>query len=300
MILIDFSQVFLSNLFAYLRPGQPIEEDFVRHMVLNSIRGYKQKFEDKYGRLILCIDSRHYWRKDVFPYYKFKRKEDREKSGFDWDKIWDCMHMVRNELEAFMPYQVIECHGAEADDIIAVLSKKLSPSQKVLILSGDKDFPQLQRYPNVSQFAPIEKEWKKTDDPAKFLKMHIMKGDVGDGIPNFLTKDDFFATKLPGQKQKQLRSDKLDLWVTIPKESFCTSEMLHKWSRNETLVDLQKIPDSIQNQILELYKKPFDSSNGRMFDYFIKKRLKELMKDIQSFRVAPQEKTLEDRVKNYA
>lgn len=294
-ILIDTSQVILSNLFAQIRPGQPIELDYLRHLVLNSIRSYKQKFEEKYGRLILCIDSRHYWRKDVFSYYKFRRKEDREKSGFDWDKIWDCMHKVRDELQTYMPYQVIESYGAEADDIIGVLAKKLHHQQKVLIISGDKDFPQLQIYPNVAQYAPIEKEWKKTDDPAKFLKLHIMKGDSGDGIPNFLTRDDFFATKKPGQKQKALHSDKLDLWLTLPKESFCTSEMLRAWSRNETLVDLKNIPETVQTKIWDEYSSPYISDNGKIFDYFLKNKLTELMKSIQQFRVT-QEKTLIERV----
>jgi len=137
-VLIDFSQIILSNLFAQIRPGQPIEEDLIRHMVLNSIRSYKQKFEDKFGSIIICIDSRHYWRKDVFPYYKFKRKEDRDKSDFDWDTIWACIHKVKEELQKYMPYRIMEVYGAEADDIIAVLSKNLSRREKVLIISGIK------------------------------------------------------------------------------------------------------------------------------------------------------------------
>lgn len=291
--LIDMSQISLSNLFALIRPGQPIEEDHIRHMILDCIRGYKQKFEEKYGRLILCIDSRHYWRKDVFPYYKFKRKEDRDKSGFDWDTIWDCMHKVRDELQAYMPYQVLEVNGAEGDDIIGVLSKSLSKQQKVVIISGDKDMVQLQRYPNVVQFAPVEKEWKKTDDPGKFLKSHIMRGDIGDSIPNFLTPDDFFVTKKLGDKQKQIRNDKLELWCTLPKESFCTQEMLRGWSRNETMVNLENIPLTLQKQILTAYQAPYNSDNGRIMDYFTKKKLKNLMGDLRQFYVFKKENLLE-------
>jgi len=151
----------------------------------------------------------------------------------------------------------------------------------------------LQKYPNISQFAPVEKEWKKTDDPIKFLKIHIMKGDTGDSIPNFLTPDDFFLKKSQGQnvRQKSLMADKLELWATLPPERFCTTEMMHGWSRNETLVDLDKIPESILHSILEAYRVPFDSSNSRMFDYFMKYRLKLLLKDLRQFHVK-QEKTL--------
>jgi hypothetical protein len=291
-LLFDMSQITLSGLFASVKPGHGIEINLIRHMVLNSLRFNKQKFEDKYGKIIICIDNRHYWRKDVFPYYKYKRKEDREKSGFDWDTIWQCMSTIRHELEDFMPYQVLEVDGAEADDIIAVLAKNLSKKEKVLIISGDKDLVQLTKYPNVAQWAPLDKEWRKTDDPEKFLKFHIMKGDSGDSIPNFLMPDQTFVQKL---RQKPLREEKLELWSTLDPTMFCTSEMLRNWKRNELLISLDHIPGEMQSKILEEYKKPFDSSNNRMFDYFTKKRLNVLIKDIGQFRVS-QEKTLLERV----
>lgn len=291
-LIVDMSQITLSCLFATVKPGQVIEMDFIRHTVLDSLRYNKQKFENKFGKIIIAIDSRHYWRKDVFPYYKYKRKEDREKSGFDWDTIWQCMHTMRQELEDFMPYQVMEVDGAEADDIIAVLSKNLSKKEKVLIVSGDKDFCQLQKSPNIVQWAPIDKEWRKTDDPDQFLKLHIMKGDRGDSIPNFLSPDRTFVDDL---RQKPLREEKLNVWVTQDPSVFCTDEMMRNWKRNNELVNLDCIPNDLQNKILEEYKKPFNSSNNRMFDYFVKKRLKKLMKDINQFKVS-QEKTLLERV----
>lgn len=291
-LLIDMSQITLACLFATVKPGQVIEMDFIRHMVLDSIRYNKQKFENKFGKLIICVDSRHYWRKDVFPYYKYKRKEDRDKSGFDWDTIWQCISTIRHELEDFMPYHVMEVDGAEADDIIAILSKYLSKKEKVLIISGDKDFCQLQKYPNVVQWAPIDKEWRKTDDPNKFLKIHIMKGDRGDSIPNFLSPDNTFVDDI---RQKPLREEKIEYWSKLDPSLFCTQEMMRNWNRNNTLVNLDSIPKDLETKILNEYKKPFNSSNNRLFDYFVKKKLNRLMKDIGQFKVS-QEKTLLERV----
>ena len=50
-----------------------VEPDLVRHMVLNSLRGYRSRFSDEYGELILCYDDKTNWRRDVFPNYKHSR-----------------------------------------------------------------------------------------------------------------------------------------------------------------------------------------------------------------------------------
>ncbi len=288
VVLVDMSQVMYSNLFVHLRPGQPIEKDLIRHMVLNSLRSYKQKHETKFGRLVLCFDSRDYWRKLAFPFYKSHRKKERDDSGFDWDTIHECFNEMYADLKAYFPYQTLEVSGCEADDIIGVLAKKCHLSEKILILSGDKDFPQLQKFKNIWQYAPTQGEWMKTDDPGKFLKLHIMKGDRGDGVPNFLSPDDCLFKKI---RQKNLpREDKLNLWATLPPERFCTTDMLHGWYRNEMMIDLEKIPEIQQVNILDDFKKPFDSSNGRIVDYFLKKRLKQLLEHVGQFKVNNEKK----------
>ena len=57
MILIDFSQVCLSGILA--SGNKNFSEDLVRHMVLNSIRNFKNRFND-YGEIILCCDDKNY------------------------------------------------------------------------------------------------------------------------------------------------------------------------------------------------------------------------------------------------
>jgi 5'-3' exonuclease len=127
-----------------------VEEDLLRHMILNSIRSYNMKFKDEYGEMIIACDDRNFWRRDIFPYYKANRKKSREKSELNWTQIFDSLHKIRDELKAFFPYRVIQVDSAEADDIIGSLVMKYGDTnEKILILSGDKDFVQLQRYNNV-------------------------------------------------------------------------------------------------------------------------------------------------------
>ena len=283
MILIDLNQVLISNLMQQIgsNPKTKLDEDLIRHMVLNSLRSYVRQFKQKYGDIVICCDSKKYWRRDVFPFYKSNRKKDRDKSDFDWGLIFETLNKIREELKENFPYRVLEVEGAEADDIIGVLSARIAPSEEVLILSSDKDFMQLQKYPNVTQFSPILKRYIKADDPKLYIKEHIIKGDRGDGIPNFLSADNTFAL---GERQKVINSKKLAEWLRKTPEEFCVNDtMLRGYKRNQMLVDLDYIPDAIQQQIVESYENTKPSTRQKMFNYFIEKRLSNLMEVIDEF-----------------
>ena len=97
MILIDYSQVIISNLMAEIggRSDVAIDVNLLRHMVINTIRSHKLKFEGEYGELVIACDSRHYWRKQYFPYYKANRKKAREDSKFNWQEIFDAINLIK-------------------------------------------------------------------------------------------------------------------------------------------------------------------------------------------------------------
>ena len=283
MILIDLNQVLISNLMQQIgsNPKVKLDEDLIRHMVLNSLRSYVRQFKQKYGDIVICCDSKKYWRRDVFPFYKSNRKKDREKSEFDWTLIFETLNKIRDELKEYFPYRVLEVEGAEADDIIAVLSARNSPNEEVLILSSDKDFVQLQKYDNVVQYSPILKRYVKADDPHLYIKEHIIKGDRGDGIPNFLSADNTFAL---GERQKVINSKKMAEWLHKTPEEFCINEvMLRGYKRNQMLVDLDFIPETIKTQIVEAYENTKPGSRQKMFNYFIEKRLRNLIEVIDEF-----------------
>ena len=286
MLILDLNQVMISNLMVSLNREPDVNEDLVRHMILNSIRMYRQKFVAEYGELIIACDDKNYWRKDIFPYYKAHRKEDRSKSTHDWNKIFECLNKIRDELKQYFPYKVIQVERAEADDIIGVLTRKFGvylnnkSTEKVLILSGDKDFGQLQKYLNVDQYSPVLKKWIRIQDPHRFLREHIMKGDRGDGIPNFLSEDSTIISK---KRQKPLASKKLDAWIDLEPEKFCDDQMLKNYRRNEALVDLEQVPDEVSEKILEQYENCKPAKRSGLLNYFIKNRLKNLMDVIGEF-----------------
>jgi len=283
MIIVDLSQVMISNLMMQLgnHTNTEVEEDLLRHMILNSIRSYNMKFKDEYGEMIIACDDRAFWRRDIFPYYKANRKKSREKSELNWTQIFDALHKIRDELKAFFPYRVIQVDAAEADDVIGSLVMKYGDTnEKILILSGDKDFVQLQRYNNVKQFDPVQKKYRTTNDPDRFIKEHIMRGDTGDGIPNFLSTDNCLVV---GERQKPVASKKLDVWVHLKPEEFCDDRMLRGYRRNQQLVDLSFIPQNIQENVLTEYEAQAGKDRKNLFNYFIEKKLKNLIESINEF-----------------
>ena len=287
MILLDYNQICISNLMVHMNKNAILDEDLVRHMVLNSIRLYKNRFGDKYGEVVICCDDKNYWRKDIFPYYKAHRKGDREKSPYDWNTIFECLNKIRDELKETFPYRVIRVERAEADDIIGTLCHEhgvlgFMPgyAERILILSGDKDFSQLQKYANVEQYSPVTKKWIRVNNPERYLREHIMRGDRGDGIPNFLSND---ACLVNGERQKPLSTRKLNDWVISDVDDFCNDMMKRNYNRNEMLVNLDLVPQHIQDDVKDQYDKYEVPEKRGLLNYFIKNRLKQLTEHIGEF-----------------
>ena len=282
MIIFDYNQVAISSLMEQIGSSKkPVEEDLVRHMILNVIRTYVKKFKEKYGpEVIIACDNKNYWRRDIFPNYKASRKKAREASGHDWNSIFDCLNKIKGELEQNSPYKVITVDTCEADDIIAVLTMKHGATQNVMILSSDKDFAQLQRFPNVEQYSPILKKYIKEPLPLLQLKQLIIRGDKGDGIPNILSADDVFVS---GGRQKPITESKIIHWMNQEPSEFCNDDMLRNFSRNETLIDLTKIPKNLTEKILDTYDNAKAKSKSEFMNYMIKNRLKNLLEVIDEF-----------------
>ena len=283
MMILDLNQVMISNLMMSLRAGQvgEIEENLIRHFILNSIRSHNVHYKAKYGELIIAADDTNNWRKKVFPYYKANRKKSRDDSSLDWNQIFQILNKVRDELREVFPYRVIQVPSAEADDVIGTLCMHFGNTHEpILIISGDKDFRQLQVFNNVKQYDPVQKKEIVENDPSGYLFEHILRGDGGDGVPNFLSDDDSIVMK---KRQKPISTKKLELWKGRKPEDFCDGPMLRGFKRNEQLVDLTKIPKDIQDQVLQVYEEQAGKGRSKMFNYFIQHKLKLLMTDLSQF-----------------
>ncbi len=287
MIIVDLNQIMISNLMVQINGRNAVElsEDLVRHMVLNSLRGHYKKFRKEYGDMIIACDSGNVWRREVFPNYKANRKTTREKSGHDWTAIFEILNNIRSELKEHMPYKVVEVDTAEADDIIGVLVKK-HHDQKILILSGDKDFIQLHRNQltpsnnHVKQYNPVLNKFVgKGETPSIYIKEHILKGDRSDGIPNVLSDDDVF---IEGRRQRPLTKKKISSWLDEMVMTF-TEEEQKNYDRNRKLIDLSLIPPELEAKIYNEFDEVKVAHRSKILNYFITRKLKTLIEVIDEF-----------------
>jgi len=281
MILVDMNQISLASIMMHFRinKSKTIDENMVRHMILNSLRMYRTRFSSEFGELVLCYDSRHYWRRDYFPEYKANRRKDRKESSYDWDAIFECLNTIKEEIRTNMPYKFLEVYGAEADDIIATICSEYA--EEIMILSGDKDFIQLQRFPNVKQYSPITKKMVNGENPSGYLKEHIFKGDTSDGIPNVLSPDNSFTDSL---RQRPLGKKKIASWMDHDFEDVApNNEVKRNYQRNKKLIDLTSTPKELSEEILEQFRENPASDRSKLLNYFIQKRLKNLTESIGDF-----------------
>jgi len=281
MILVDMNQISLASMMMHLHMSKTKEPDdsMVRHMILNSLRMYRTRFSSEYGELVLCHDSRHYWRRDFFPEYKASRRKGREKSDLDWDAIFQCLNAIKEEIKINMPYKCLEVYGAEADDIIGTLCATIS--EEIMIISGDKDFIQLQRFPNVKQFSPITKKTVNGANPGGYLKEHVFRGDSGDGVPNVLSPDNTFTD---GLRQRPLGKKKIASWMDHNFEDVAPNdEVKRNYQRNRKLIDLTYTPDELSREIIDTYNEAPFGDRSKLLNYFIQKRLKNLTESIGEF-----------------
>ena len=284
-ILVDYNQVILASLFASIGNHTDVaaDENIIRHMFLNSLRSNRKKFTEEYGEIVICADGKNTWRREAYPYYKANRKKSRDESEMDWNALFEIMNNIRDELREYFPYKVIHVEHCEADDIIGTVIHEFGSelnigSEKFLILSGDKDYIQLQNYANVDQYDPIRKRWIRNDKPEQYLMEHILKGDAGDGVPNILSADNCLAV---GERQKAMTQKRMALYMQGTDQM--DEETLRRYHRNKMMIDLSQIPQKYQDIILEEYNKEKTVGRQHLFNFFVKKKLKHLITDIQDF-----------------
>jgi 5'-3' exonuclease len=276
-IITDYSGIVMSSMFS--QKSDTLNEDLIRHQVLNTLRMYNVKYRAKFGKMIIACDGGS-WRKNVFAQYKAARKINREASSIDWEEFWRIANLIREEIAEHLPFIVLQVAGAEADDIIATViesTQEFGNYEDVMIVSADKDFIQLQKHSNVSQYSPMTKKLVTDKSPRKYLCEHILRGDSGDGVPNVLSLDDVFLK--PELRQKPVTKKLLNHWI----ENFSQLDKVmdeatyRNFVRNRRCIDLSFIPDEIKEKIMHEYTNHKQVPNSKVFNYLIQKRCKLLV-----------------------
>lgn len=284
MILIDLSQTLHAAIAVDFVQDENSElsEDRVRFIVLNIIRANKVKFEKEFGKVVICCDASNSWRKDVFPYYKFKRAEGKEESLIDWSVVYKSFNLIREEIKEYFSYPVIHVDRCEGDDIIAILCQNF-PDEKIKILSSDKDFVQLHTNPNVTQYSPTMKSDITNIDPVRQLRKLVLKGDGSDGVPSVFSNDNYLAIREKGERSKSISEKMITESIEDLDEFLTKYDIKRNYLRNEQLIDLSKIPQELTEAVLQEYKNQLEKPKKMLLPYLIKNKQKMLLERIADF-----------------
>jgi len=214
MILIDGSALtyksFHGNVRDIIQDNQ-FNKDYFKHILISSIL-WKAKLlgASKSNKVVICSDSKPYWRTEYFnsvkheyfkDYYlteKTKKEIDIENYTYKGKRakmdpelsknIWDVHTDVINFFNSYTDFHELKVKSAEADDIMAVLAKQFADlGEDVYLVGGDKDFKQLLSNPKIHFYndSPFRKqgmsEWFECENPEEFAKVYTSwLNEVGD------------------------------------------------------------------------------------------------------------------------
>jgi len=293
MILLDASGTFFAALHADLKDNKEPDFSQIQHIILNMIRSYNAKFRHSYGNMVICFDS-HSWRQDVFPEYKWVRKNAKDDSKLDWGQIMKYFTDIQKDITNNFPYQTVQTQGAEADDIIGVLTKDIK--EKTLIISNDKDLVACTKNLSVDMYRPYAKSMFSVDDSIRFEFELIISGDKVDGVPNIKCSDDFFKKQQQDKEKgiKPLRSPavtqklKDELWIcyntNVLRDKLEELGYTKNYLRNWKLIGINNQPNILVNQIKsEFNKKHGLNSDGKTLQYLQKHKMYLLAKCCSDF-----------------
>ena len=288
MIIVDYSGIALASIII----NKTFDEQLIRHMILNSLRMYRTRYKEEYGELVLAVDASNNWRKTAFPQYKASRKKTQKESSFDWGEAFRILNKIREEIAENFPYTVVRVDGCEADDVIGTLvTRNPDPNrdydpEKIMIVSSDRDFLQLQKYKFVRQYSPLLKKELTVDNPRVWLQTHIIKGDKGDGVPNILSDDNVFVE---GFRQTPITQKKIDTIIEDLEEGelLYAASWYRNYCRNKKLIDLSETPKELRREIINNFMADKPDTRwmrrGKVFPYLVENKCNELIKSAQEF-----------------
>ena len=283
LMIIDFSLLSLSTVFATFKPTELYTTHNVKTCILSSIKSITKKYKAKYPEIVLALDARNYWRRDIAPYYKQHRAKGRESSPYDFDTIYTGMNELEVELKASFPYKILNVDRCEADDIAGVLCKYFHDQyESILLASADGDWLQLQQYKNVKQYSSMHGKliYPKHGSAKNHLLYKIIKGDKKDAVANIKSARDSVITKT---RQKAISEANFEKWCKLPPEKFCDSEMLVRFNENESLLDLTKVPEQYEKAIIDAFNNEVPASRAKIYSYLIKGGYSHLVEHVNDF-----------------
>lgn len=206
----------------------------------------KNKVEWKNVYLVKDTSRETIWRMKHYPLYKKNRDERNIK--FDPSVFTHVYDVLIPRLVDTYGLKVIGYQSAEADDVIAVLHRKIradpdTKDKKVIVITNDNDYLQLndERTLIVNCNNKELKDRFSKDELDHFTLWKVIKGDDSDNIPSIDKKiGDKIALKLA-----------MDGEMLKAKLESC-DEVKARFELNNMLINFEQIPNDIVDGIMKI------------------------------------------------
>lgn len=211
-------------------------------LFFENIKKIIKKYKLKNANIIFAKDCRRYniWRNEHYSDYK-KTRDDKNKRFNKDIFIYTYDHIVPDFEKHGI--NIISIENAEADDIIAIVKKKIRKENTdlpIYIITNDHDYLQLfDDNTYIYNLKGLNLRTKSRGNAKEDLQFKIFRGDMSDNITPVVSK--------------KYRDDKL-INLIYNKEQFDqffekNPDLKTIYDRNELLIDFNKIPEKIKNDI---------------------------------------------------
>lgn len=257
---------------------------FCMHVALSSVLKYYKKY--KPNQLAVVFEGRNNWRKEYSKssvslskvIYKGNRVKDPAVSH-----LYGMIDNFRELVTKHTSIVTLQNDYLEGDDLIGGYVQRFAAlGDEVYIVSGDRDFMQLYKLPNVQLINPdtgkdrlMEAKFKDFD-PEYFLFEKCIRGDGGDNVPSAYPRvretkiraafaDEYARTQLMNATWKIVDPDEPD-----NQEKWIINRVGDLYEENKLLVDLFNQPPEVRSLIDEVLDEQLNNhGNWNMF-YFLR------------------------------
>ena len=241
------------------------------HSSFMTIRKWFNKY--KPDKLVFAFEGGNNWRKTYMA-----KPEAISKIGYKASRVYDpsmksLFEMIADFKELMQKHSSIACLSVdecEGDDVIAGFVQMFADEgTQITILSGDKDFTQLLKFPNVKLIDPatgldraVDKKTGERIDPDFYIFEKCFRGDAGDGVASAYPR--ILKTKIrKAFEDEAFRINILNEVLSGPNGEYRVGD---KFNENRILMDLEAQPDEIKARMFESIEQ--EIGNSGMYSHF--------------------------------
>lgn len=248
VILIDAGSLYHSAIFAWGRDFLKYRQGQIKYLMPSDLNYYQmligclKKIHVEKDDIIIIAEEGKSWRKKLSGEYKGNRQDLKKLyPHIDFPKHYKKINELHKQLNKTTAFQFKRAENLEADDLIALATKKFS-DKECIIVSLDGDLKQLCARPNV-KFLSFYKKYNGTrgcyieiKNPYKILHDKIDKGDKSDNII-VEDKNDENERKIREtlvnllELPKDIEQEGMKVLANIEKKDYILSEIPYKNSR---------------------------------------------------------------------